>query len=189
LYETNRTSRALIAINLREGDELVSAYHTIEPQDIFIATKNGYGLWFHEEEISDVGIRALGVIGINLKENDEVISGNVFTAANQPVLFLVTHRGACKRMNLTRFDRTARARRGVVMLRELKTKAHQVEAFYVLEGHPVIHLQTKKDKHVQVHAMELPISERNSNGSFVVDVDHDGMLTNVWAEASYETKE
>src|SRR5699024_2617931 len=97
LYETNRTSRALIGINLRDDDEVVSVYHTINPQDIFISTKNGYGLWFHEEELSDVGIRALGVIGINLKDGDEVVSGSIFEADENPILFLVTQRGACKR--------------------------------------------------------------------------------------------
>src|SRR5699024_1063839 len=118
-------------INLREDDEVKQVHHTIEPMDIFIATKKGYGLWFKEEELSAVGVRALGVIGINLKDDDELVNGIAFSAENEPTLSLVTQRGACKRMNVSKFDCTSRARRGVMMLRELKTKSHTVEQFFI----------------------------------------------------------
>ena len=45
--------------------------------DLFLVTHNGYGLWFDEEEVSVVGIRAAGVKGINLKEDDYVIGGKI----------------------------------------------------------------------------------------------------------------
>jgi len=189
LYETNRTSRALIAINLRDGDEVIHTYHTDGASDIFISTRLGYGLWFKEEEVSDVGLRALGVIGVNLKEEDYVVSGHCFKAEENPALLLVTQRGACKRMNLSKFEPSARARRGLIMLRELKSKPHFVEEFFILTKGETVYLQTDSDKIVDIHALELPISERNSNGSFVIDVDHDGQIVDVWNEASLESNE
>src|SRR5690625_7801971 len=50
LYESNRYSRSLIALNLRDGDEVVNVFETDGKQDIFIATHLGYGLWFRSEE-------------------------------------------------------------------------------------------------------------------------------------------
>ena len=100
-------------------DELVDVHVTTGQQELFIATKNGYGLWFDEEEVSVVGPRAAGVKGINLKEGDEVVSGQIIDPKND-VLVLTTQRGAVKRMNLSEFDKTSRAKRGVLMLRELK---------------------------------------------------------------------
>src|SRR5699024_2313917 len=77
LYQAVRFSRSLIALNLREDDELITVFETDGKQDIFIATHLGYGLWFDEAEISPVGQRALGVIGIQLKEDDFVVNGQL----------------------------------------------------------------------------------------------------------------
>src|SRR5690625_452619 len=186
-YETNRFSRSMIAVNLRDEDEVVNVHETDGEMDIFVATNKGYGLWFDEADVSTVGLRALGVIAIQLKEADHVVSGYTFAKDSNPLLFLVTQRGACKRMNLSKFDKSTRARRGLVMLRELKSKPHYVEQFYLLHHHNVnIELVTKKEKHVQVTPLELPISERNSNGSFIIDTDLDGEIETIWHEVNYE---
>ena len=73
-YKAQRYSKPLVALNLKGDDELVDVHVTTGQQELFIATKNGYGLWFDEEEVSVVGPRAAGVKGINLKEGDEVVS-------------------------------------------------------------------------------------------------------------------
>lgn len=186
LYESARFSRSLIAMNLRDNDEVVNVYETDGKQDVFIATNEGYGLWFNEDEVSPIGQRALGVIGIQLKEDDYVISGYVLQEQEDPNLIVVTQRGACKRMKLQAFEKTARARRGSLMLRVLKSKPHQVVAFYLLDKEEKIQLLTEKENMIEVIPYGLPISDRQSNGSFVVDVDEEGELENVFVEAMYE---
>lgn len=76
-YKAQRYSKPLVALNLKGNDELVDVHVTSGQQELFIATKNGYGLWFDEEEVSVVGPRAAGVKGINLKDGDEVVSGQI----------------------------------------------------------------------------------------------------------------
>src|SRR5699024_3851399 len=68
LYEAERYSRALIAMNLKEEDELTSVSRTDGNSDIFIASNTGYGLWYHESEVTPVGLRAAGVKSMQLKE-------------------------------------------------------------------------------------------------------------------------
>src|SRR5699024_6479316 len=73
LYDAQRYSKTLIAINLKEDDELVNVFHTTGDSDVFIASNKGYGLWFHESEVSVVGQRARGVKAIQLKENEYAV--------------------------------------------------------------------------------------------------------------------
>src|SRR5699024_7805845 len=82
-------------------DELVNAFVTDGEQDVFIATHLGYGLWFSEQDVSVVGQRALGVIGIQLKDNDYVVNGVAIDESEQPNLIVATQRGAAKRMKLS----------------------------------------------------------------------------------------
>jgi len=185
-YETNRTSRALIAINLRDGDEVIEVDETDGNMDIFVATNKGYGLWYEESDVSSVGLRAQGVIAIQLKDDDYVVSASTFTKDSNPYLFLMTQRGACKRMSLSKFDKSTRARRGLVMLRDIKSKPHLIKKFYVLHDKVEFSLMTTKEKVVTITPFELPNSERQSNGSFVIDVDIDGYIDAMWHNVHLE---
>lgn len=187
LYESTRFSRSMIAINLRENDEVVNVYETDGEQDIFIATNQGYGLWFNESEVSSVGQRALGVIGIQLKENDFVVNGRLVHEKENPNLIVVTQRGACKRMKLNVFEKTSRARRGSLMLRELKAKPHRVKGFFVLEKDEQISLITDEEQKIDLLPYGLPISDRQSNGSFVIDTDIEGNINDIMIDVDYET--
>jgi len=185
-YQSPRYSRSLIALNLREEDELVSVFTTNGNEDVFIATHLGYGLWFNESEVSPVGQRALGVIGIQLKENDFVVNGLTVDEANQPNLIVTTQRGACKRMKLTEFERSTRARRGTVMLRELKTKPHRLIGFFALQKEDQLIFKTDKEEEIITTPYELPVSDRTSNGSFIIDVDTAGNIIAVTKDTVYE---
>src|SRR5699024_5708194 len=132
LYDAQRYSKTLIAINLKEDDELVNVFHTTGHSDVFIASNKGYGLWFHESEVSVVGQRARGVKAIQLKENEYAVNGQVFDDLAEPSLVVMTQRGACKRMRLSEFTMSSRAKRGSMMLRELKNKPHRITGFFIL---------------------------------------------------------
>ena len=186
LYESNRYSRSLIALNLRDGDEVVNVFETDGKQDIFIATHLGYGLWFNEADISPIGQRALGVIGIQLKDDDYVVNGQILHESEDPNLIIVTQRGACKRMTLQVFERSSRARRGVMMLRELKSKPHRIQGFFILEKDEKLHFITSDEEKVELIPYGLPISDRQSNGSFVIDTENEGNIQEIVTDTPYE---
>ncbi len=151
---------------------------TTGQQELFIATKNGYGLWFDEEEVSVVGPRAAGVKGINLKDGDEVVSGQIIDPKND-VLVLTTQRGAVKRMNLSEFDKTSRAKRGVLMLRELKKNPHRIVAVIAASLHDTLEMDTEKGATIPLDISTLRANDRYSNGSFIVDEEEQGEVTHV----------
>ncbi|MGG0638620.1 DNA topoisomerase IV subunit A [Bacillus altitudinis] len=177
-YKAQRYSKPLVALNLKGDDELVDVHVTTGQQELFIATKNGYGLWFDEEEVSVVGPRAAGVKGINLKDGDEVVSGQIIDPKNN-VLVLTTQRGAVKRMNLSEFDKTSRAKRGVIMLRELKKNPHRIVAVIAASLHDTLEIDTEKGSTIPLDISTLRANDRYSNGSFILDEEEQGEVTQV----------
>ncbi|MEC1445856.1 DNA topoisomerase IV subunit A [Bacillus haynesii] len=177
-YKAQRYSKALVALNLKGDDEVVDVHVTDGTKDLFIATHSGYGLWFSEDEVSVVGARAAGVKGVNLKDGDFVASGQVLEESD--VLVLVTQRGSIKRMNRTEFEKTSRAKRGVLMLRELKKKPHRITGLLACSYHDQITLQTEKGITEDMLVKEIKLHDRYSNGSFIIDEDEAGEVTDVW---------
>ncbi|PLR95269.1 DNA topoisomerase IV subunit A [Bacillus sp. T33-2] len=179
-YKAQRYSKALTAINVKSGDEVVDVHVTDGTKDIIMASNLGYALWFNEEEAAPIGIRAAGVKGMNLKEGDFVIGGKVIDDPVKQSVIITTQRGAAKRMKLSEFEKSSRAKRGVVMLRELKSNPHRVTGFEVVKGEDLVFVQTEKAQAVSFPAAELRFSDRYSNGSFLVDESETGKITGLW---------
>ncbi|MCT8138002.1 DNA topoisomerase IV subunit A [Anaerobacillus sp. CMMVII] len=181
-YQAQRYSKPLMALKLKQDDIVVDVHLTDGTQDVFIATAFGYGLWFEEEEISVVGQRAAGVKGINLKPGDEVISGFTLAKEEKQHLFALTHRGAYKKMNLTEFDKTSRAKRGLIMLRELKSNPHRLLVLKKVDNHSILYLKTDKGVEDALEMAQIRPSDRYSNGSFIIDTAKDGSIIDLWEE-------
>jgi topoisomerase-4 subunit A len=185
-YKAQRYSKPLMAVNLKGDDQLVNVHLTDGSQDIFLATRNGYGLWFTEEEVNVVGARAAGVKGINLKDNDFVVNGLVFEKESKTMLFIATHRGAVKKLKITEFDQGTRAKRGLVMLREVKNNPHQIAAVDLVEAASYVYLQTEKGAVEKLSAAAYRNNDRYSNGSFVIDQQESGDVVEMWVETPEE---
>lgn len=177
-YKAQRYSKALVALNLKGEDELIDVHVTNGESQIFMATHLGYGLWFGEDEVNVVGARAAGVKGINLKEDDFVVSGEILQESDSIVLF--TQRGAVKRMSLSEFEKTSRAKRGAVMLRELKKNPHRVVALFACGLEQRLMAETEKGDRKELQAKTLRTNDRYSNGSFFIDEEESGKVTAVW---------
>lgn len=181
-YQAQRYSKPLMALRLKGDDELIDVHLTDGSYNIFLATRYSYGLWFSEKEINEVGQRAAGVKAIDLKNDDVVISGRVFQdSMNTQEVLIVTHRGSIKKMNLYKeFEKSARAKRGVVMLRELKKHPHRVVDMEIIEGERIVNLQTQNGTMVSVESYRFKSKDRYNNGSFVIDTDENGDVIDVW---------
>ncbi|PAD68531.1 DNA gyrase subunit A [Bacillus sp. 7586-K] len=179
-YKAQRYSKPLVAINLKGDDEVIDVHLTDGSHDLFLVTHLGYGLWFEEEEVSLVGPRAAGVKGINLKDNDFVVSGNIIDRTKKAFLVVATQRGAVKKMNLTDFEKSSRAKRGLVMLRELKNHPHRIVGAEITQAKGDFYLETEQGVIESIDISTLRPNDRYSNGSFVIDEQESGSVSHVW---------
>ncbi len=186
LYDAQRYSKTLVAINLKDGDELINVSQTDGKSDIFIVSNKAYGLWFDEIEVSPVSQRARGVKAIQLKEDEYVVNGQIFDAMKDIQLAVITQRGASKRMRLKEFQKNSIAKRGLVILRELKSKPHRIRGFFIVNEETILQFRTENGEVHHAVPFDLTVSDRYSNGSFIIDTDSVGGVTEVWRQTVYK---
>ncbi len=177
-------SKAVKFAKLKNDEDRIVTVHSIALDDVMLVTLNGYALRFNIEEVPVVGAKAAGVKAVNLKDGDLV---QVAFVANSESMYLLTQRGSLKRMALEVIPVTSRAKRGLQVLRELKSKPHRVfvagpvhssndsqnlDLFSTSElsdDTEVLQIMSTTGKVYEVILEELSLSERTSNGSFISD--------------------
>jgi DNA gyrase subunit A len=127
-YDSSR-SDGLIAINLRDGDELVRVIETSGTDDIFMVGRSGMTIRFSEDEVRPMGRAAGGVRGMKLKAGDEVVSVDV--ARDDTAILMITEAGYGKRTQLDKFNRQGRGGQGVIGIKLTGRKGKVVAAFMV----------------------------------------------------------
>jgi topoisomerase-4 subunit A len=178
-HKRNYRTQSSTAIRLEdETDELLNVYEVEQAKnyDVFLISHRGYGLRYPLAEVSTYGTNAKGVKSMNLKEGDYVVSGFVFEPSDPPApVMIVTHRGAVKKMDLIDFDVISRAKRGLLVLRELKSNPHRVALMFgVTDNNENVTIITNKGQEVTFQPKDYGISDRYSNGSFILDETSDG---------------
>lgn len=179
-YKAQRYSKSLVAVNLKADDEVVDVHETDGKKEIFLTSYLGYGLRFPEEEVNIVGARAAGVKGINLKDGDYVTSGNIIDPSHEVSIVIATQRGSMKRMKLSEFELTSRAKRGVVMLRELKSNPHRVIGAVLVKEDDEVFILSEKGQIESINAQDLRYNDRYTNGSFLIDETESGIIISIW---------
>lgn len=160
-FKVQRYSKPISCIKLKDNDEVINvsdeAYN-----EVFIATKKGYGLWYDKSEIPTIGLKTAGVKSINLKD-DEVVSANLFDGSFEYVT-VITAKGLSKRIKLTEFEKTTRAKRGLLIIREVKSNPQEIISAFVSDvKHNIVIKTINKD--IKLKLSEIPIMDRYSVGS------------------------
>ena len=170
-YQVQRYSKPLIAINLKNDDTLVDVQITDGKMNVFLTSKMGYGLTFSEEQVSPIGVRSAGVKGINLRDDDEVVSMNIYKSDEKPEFLIGTQRGAIKRISIEEFVLATRGKRGIMMMRTLKTNPHEIiRMFKIQPDEKYYFIVPPTNTFVEIHPHTLKIVDRTHNGTFIVDV-------------------
>ncbi|TQR19502.1 DNA topoisomerase IV subunit A [Psychrobacillus vulpis] len=181
-YVVQRYARPIKTMNLKNEDELVLAQLVAPSDDVLITTYYSYSVRFSLDEVPITGVKTGGVKGINLKDDDFVVSVNVISQNSTEDITLITHRGAAKKMSQKEIEAGARAKRGIVTLRELKTNAHRVYTVILTDKDDELVVETDKGVQEIIQTNTLRPTDRYSNGSFIVDTDKDGQLVRVWKQ-------
>jgi len=156
-FKVTRYSKPMSCMKLKSTDKLVSVTDN-NGTDVFITTKNGYALRYKLEEVSLVGVKASGVKAINLKE-DTVVSMNVFNEADY--ITIITENGTGKRVKLSEFELMSRARKGILLVRDVKTNPYRILKTFV----NCKYLGIIKNNIDVIKVTELAIADRYSTGT------------------------
>jgi DNA gyrase subunit A len=127
-YNSSRRD-GIIALTLKDGDELVRVIETTGDDDIFMSTYNGQVIRFSESQVRPMGRTAAGVRGMRLKAGDHVVS--VDAGRGDDALLIVSDAGYAKRTQVGQFPRKGRGGQGVIGLKITSKKGHVVAAFMV----------------------------------------------------------
>lgn len=192
-FEPWRTykSRPTSCMKLKsESDEIVNVYLTNEQKalDVFLVSHRGFGLRYPLEEVPVVGAKAAGVKAMNLKEEDYVVNGLLVYQEGDTPIVVLTQRGSIKRMLAQELTQLGRAKRGLMVLRELKKNPHRV--IFMAESSPLeLLVTTQTGKQFTIESEKYPINDRTSNGSFMLDEKQDGEILEVHEMHSAELAE
>jgi DNA gyrase subunit A len=139
-YNTPLKSDGIIAIKMRDGDELVGVRHSSGADDVLMVSRLGQAIRFAEKDVRPMGRDASGVQGMRLRGDDEVIS--VAIAADDSDLLVVTENGYGKRTRVSEYPRKGRGGMGVKTVQLTAARGHLAGARVVRDGYQVMLIST-----------------------------------------------
>lgn len=166
-YDSSRRT-GLIAINLKDDDELVGVVQTTGDEDIFMVSRSGMTIRFPESEVRPLSRGAAGVRGMKLKNTDDaVVSCDV--ARDDAVMLFVSASGHGKRTKLERFNSQGRGGQGVRGMRVTAGRVGVVAAFTVLTDDEILVFSSTGNV-VRLAAKEISSQGRDATGVKVSSV-------------------
>ncbi len=158
--KVQRYSKPITLIKLKGDDKVVNT--EVSNKEIFITTENGYGLRYKADEVPTTGLRGSGVKAINLK-NDIVVSGKSFSDAHY--VAIITDKNTAKRIKIEEFELTSRARKGIQLVRDVKTNPYHIINSFIIKNKVDLGIITDEIKYLKI--TELPICDRYQTGTTI----------------------
>ncbi|MEO7556016.1 MAG: DNA gyrase C-terminal beta-propeller domain-containing protein, partial [Acidimicrobiales bacterium] len=160
----------IIAINLRDRDELVKVIPTNGGDDILMLSKLGQAIRFNEDDVRPMGRAAAGVRGMRMRANDEVVSLDTFR--EEVAMLMVTDAGYGKRTQLEHFNRQGRGGQGVRGIKLTAKKGHVVAAFMVALDDEIFVINSVGTV-IRMPVREISSQGRDATGVRVMNVGSD----------------
>lgn len=160
-FEVSRYSKPMVAIKLKDNDELINA--DISKDEVLFVTNNGLSLRFNTSEVPVVGTKASGVKGINLKDDYCVYACPI---KKEEYLNIYTNFKTIKRLKLSDISSISRAKKGNMLFKKAKTKDYKINFAYLTETKDINLYKVDTDFH-ELKNSEIPIMDLASTGSQV----------------------
>ena len=174
-YDSGRRD-GLIALNLREHDELVRVIETSGSDDIFMVSRRGMTIRFNENEVRPMGRAASGVRGMKLRTGDELVSVDV--ARDDTAILMVTESGYGKRTQLDRFNVQGRGGQGVIGIRLTGKKGEVVAAFMVALDDDIVAVSSGGVT-IRMGVREISSQGRDATGVRLMSLDNGQTVASV----------
>lgn len=173
---SNPRGKGIIAMTLREGDELIAVRKTDGKSDLLIGTRNGFAIRFNEEEVRDMGRSATGVKGIKLTKGDEVVSAEV--TEERTTILTFTEKGIGKRTKIEDYPVQGRGGKGVISIKITEKSGETVGLLQVREEDEVVMI-TSSGKIIRTLAGRIPVHGRNTQGVRLMDVEENDKIVSI----------
>ncbi len=168
-YENVRKN-GLQAIVLKEQDELIEVKATDNTKDIFLITKKGQCIRFHETDVRVTGRVSMGVIGMKLNEGDEVVGMQMDTQGEK--LLIVSENGMGKRTPIDEFTAQNRGGKGVLCYKITEKTGDIVGAKLVHDDHDIMMI-TNEGVVIRISVEDISVIGRNTSGVKLMNIDQD----------------
>ena len=172
----NIRKNGLAAIALRDDDELIEVKFIEEPTDIFLVTKMGQCIRFEKEDVRRTGRVSMGVLGIHLSEEDEVVA--MQTRQQGEELLIVSEKGMGKRTMMDEFKTQKRGGKGVICYKILDKTGYVVGAKAVEEEDEVMMITTD-GVIIRTEVNQISMLGRNTSGVKVMSVKDDTAVASI----------
>jgi DNA gyrase subunit A len=180
-YDTNRTG-GIIAINVREGDEVVSAMLVEDDSEILLVSRKGMSLRFvaSEDSLRSMGRSTAGVIGMHFRDGDSLLSASVVSAskdadASGPAVFVVTEGGFAKRTAVSEYRPQNRGGLGIKVAKLTEARGDLAGALIVGDDDEVL-VVLASGKVVRSSVAEVPAKGRDTMGVVFARFDDDDKI-------------
>ena len=168
----NVKKSGLVAINLRDNDELIEVKYTNNEQDVFLITKYGMCIRFRETDVRATGRASMGVIGMNLTDQDEIVAMQV--GSQGEYLLVVSEKGLGKRTGMDEFTVQNRGGKGVKCYKITDKTGNVVGAKAVNEDNEVM-LITTEGIIIRIPCGGISIVGRIASGVKLMNVDSENV--------------
>ena len=181
-YVVTRYSKPIKTMNLKPEDELIYVCLVSETEEVLLSTNTSYTIRFPMSDLPVTGVKTAGVKGMLVKEGEELAGVVLLNPAQDQELIIVTQRGSVKRMLVSEIELGNRAKRGVVILKELKANPHRIFKILVVNFRNTFTIETEKGVQESISVTNLTRADRYSNGSLRIDTDGDGAIVRAFVE-------
>ena len=163
-YDTARTG-GIIAIKLREGDELVSALLVSEEDDLLLVSHKGMSIRFsaNDESMRPMGRDTSGVIGMHFRADDYLLSADVINDAEDKFVFVVTEGGYAKRTSVEQYRSQNRGGLGIKVAK-LEEKRGDLVGALIVNAEDEVLVVLNSGKVVRSQVSEVPAKGRDTMG-------------------------
>jgi len=165
-YSRPRTG-GIIAINIREGDELIGVRETDGEQYVFLTTRRGKSIRFQESDIRSMGRVATGNIGIRMESGDEVVGMDALHEGE--TILTVTENGFGKRTKTEEYRSQARGGKGILTIKTTERNGPVVYAYQVTDQEQLM-IITEHGKIIRLRIAEISVIGRNTQGVKLINL-------------------
>jgi len=165
-YANPRTG-GIVAIKINEEDELIGVRVSTGSQDIFLTTRQGKSIRFHEDEIREMGRVAAGNIGIRMESGDQVVGMDVLDEG--ATILTVTENGFGKRTRTAEYKVQGRGGKGILTIKTTQRNGLVVYACQVTDPDELM-IITEQGKIIRLKVADISVIGRNTQGVKLIDL-------------------